>query len=210
MLRNRVVTDIPTLVEFAEQCEPHLDAAPPSHLLRGGLVRGFYHPLGGLVAGYIINTGSTHFQAFEVVPAAGPLSLAPGAEELICEVSHLWLRSSLSPPDRRSFYEALAADLRACDRPYILVTSQFTAAEGVDALPIRAVLYEGPVAGRPPHEVTRVAAVRTDEWIEACCTAQIERPRTSVAEWLAVAAGVTETTAPHTVQRQPAPMAQHA
>lgn len=196
MLRNRVVTDIPTLVEFAEQCEPHVETPPNSRLLRGALVRGFYHPLGGLVAGYILNSGSTHFQAFDVVPASGPLTLAPGAEELICEVSHLWLRSSLSASDRRAFYEALAADLSDCDRPYTLVTTQLTVADLLETLTVRAVLYEGPVAGRPPQEVTRVAAVRTEEWVEAHCHPHIERPRTSVAEWLALTTGETATHPP--------------
>jgi hypothetical protein len=208
MLRNRVVTDIPTLVEFAEQCEPHVDTPPTSRLLRGGLVRGFYHPLGGLVAGYIINSGSTHFQAFDVVPSTGPLTLAPGAEELICEVSHLWLRSSLSPADRRGFYEALATDLTDCDRPYTLVTTQLTVADLLETLIIRAVLYEGPVAGRPPHEVTRVAAVRTEEWIETHCRQHIERPRTSVAEWLALATGELPARSPFASSG--APSAQHA
>lgn len=208
MLRNRVVTDIPTLVEFAEQCEPHVETPPSSRLLRGALVRGFYHPLGGLVAGYIINSGSTYFQAFDVVPSSGPLALAPGAEELICEVSHLWLRSSLSPSDRRAFYEALAADLTACDRPYLLVTAQLTVADLLESLTVRAVLYEGPVAGRPPHEVTRVAAVRTEEWVEAHCRQHIERPRTSVAEWLALATGEPPAHALSHVTS--APSAQHA
>ncbi|MCB9787143.1 MAG: hypothetical protein H6744_10680 [Deltaproteobacteria bacterium] len=190
MLRNRVVTDIPTLVEFAEQCEPHVERPPTSRLLRGGLVRGFYHPLGGLVAGYILNLGSAPFAALDALPSVGPLTLAPGAEELLCEVSHVWLRSSLSPADRRAFYQALATDLLDSDRPYTLVTRQFTAAEGADCdgLPVRAVLYEGPGAGRPPHEVTRVSATRTEEWVRAHCAPHIERPRTSVAAWLALAA----------------------
>ncbi|MEZ4265709.1 MAG: hypothetical protein R3F39_04970 [Myxococcota bacterium] len=211
MLRNRVVTDIPTLVEFAEQCEPHVETPPTSRLLRGGLVRGFYHPLGGLVAGYIVNTGSTHFHAFDVVPSTGPLTLAPGAEELICEVSHLWLRSSLSSSDRRSFYEALTADLTSCERPYLLVTSQLTAAHLLDSLEVRAVLYEGPIAGRPPHEVTRVAAVRTEEWIGAHCLPHIERPRTSVAEWLALTSDpLPSSSAAPSQMSAPAAAAQHA